>query len=177
MFFVVLGVSALIPLSPFSEGLKGFAFLETQKQGGSSHDEMLDIYAYMVVVLLLIFNVVVIFFSCTQSHKLYLITFYKRTIERTELIIEIFTGEKAEDEEKRRMKELGGHNLSEANEGDQKLAAMGRRGRYVDDPEALATIQFDDPYHSSIFARTVLNESGKNSAIGLDENPGDKSFI
>ena len=73
---------------------------------------MLDIFAYLTIVLLLIFNVVVVFFSCTQANKLYNISYYKRMVERAELIIEIFTGEKPEDEQNRRMRERGGHEVS-----------------------------------------------------------------
>ena len=64
MYFLVLGISTLIPLTNKSSE-DGFTFLDTRKQGGSKDDQMLDTYSWFVLVLLTLMLAVTLLFSLT----------------------------------------------------------------------------------------------------------------
>ena len=50
-FFMVLGISAIIPMTN-SGAEEGFTFLETDVQGGSTEDSNIELYSYFALVLL-----------------------------------------------------------------------------------------------------------------------------
>ena len=64
VYFLVLGISTLIPLTNKSSE-DGFTFLDTRKQGGSKDDQMLDTYSWFVLVLLTLMLAVTLLFSLT----------------------------------------------------------------------------------------------------------------
>ena len=60
VFFMVLGIAALIPLTKSNTG---FTFLDTEAEGGSDDDQTLEIYSYFILVLLFVMMAITFGFS------------------------------------------------------------------------------------------------------------------
>ena len=93
LFFLILAISALIPLTNSSTE-EGFTFLDTAAQGGSDDDQTLEVYGYFVLVLLIFFMIVTLIFAVTRAHKLYRMAKNHEISRQTAAFLQVLTGEK-----------------------------------------------------------------------------------
>ena len=93
LFFLILAISALIPLTNSSTE-EGFTFMETANQGGSDDDQTLEVYGYFVLVLLIFFMIVTLIFAVTRAHKLYRMAQNEEMSRQTAAFLKVLTGEK-----------------------------------------------------------------------------------
>ena len=57
----------------------------------------MELYTYFVIVILGVFLLVTVVFSCSQARKLYIRSLLSQTSRRAALVLEIFTGQRPKD--------------------------------------------------------------------------------